>query len=197
VGAERIDLAGRRFGRLTVRRVVVCAPRVHWLCSCDCGRTVRVRNNNLLSGNTGSCGCSHVKHGQARPGRHSIEYDAWINMKSRVKRDRNYQGRVSVCRRWSVFQNFFDDMGRRPSARHSVERVNNNGDYSPKNCRWATRIEQQNNRRVCKYITAEGLRLTVAQWARRLGTRGTTIQKRLSLGWGSVAAVTVPVGGQR
>jgi hypothetical protein len=197
VGAERIDLAGRRFGRLIARRVVVRAPRVQWLCSCDCGRTVRVRNNNLLSGNTRSCGCAHVRHGQAKFGHRSTEYHAWINMKSRVRRDRNYRGRVSICRRWSVFENFFADMGRRPSVRHSIERVNNDGNYTPKNCLWATRVEQQNNRRVCKYITAEGLRLTIAQWARRLGTRGATIQKRLLLGWGSVAAVTVPVGGQR
>lgn len=190
-------MIGRRFGRLTVGRVVELVPRVQWLCSCDCGAVVRVRNNNLLSGNTRSCGCAHVKHGQAKHGCRSIEYDAWLNMKSRVRGDRNYLGRVSVCRRWAVFENFFADMGRRPSARHSIERVNNNGNYSPKNCRWATRIEQQNNRRVCRYITAEGLRLTIAQWARSLGTRGATIQKRLSLGWGSVAAVTVPVGGQR
>ena len=187
---------GDRFDRLVVREMVERKPRTKWLCDCDCGGTAIVRNNNLLSGNTVSCGCAHVEHGHAKLGDRSPEYVAWQNMQRRVRTDRNYRDRITICERWSEFENFLADMGCRPSEKHSLERKDNDGPYAPGNCKWATKTEQQNNRRVCRLIEANGERLTVAQWARKSRLSCSGIRNRLKNGWPPAAAVTVPAGGQ-
>lgn len=186
---------GDRFGRLVVQKMMEREPRVKWLCVCDCGGSVVVRNNNLLSGNTTSCGCARLRHGQAVKGARTPEFNAWLNMKARVRDDENYRGRVSICDRWLTFENFFADMGPRPTPLHTVERNDNDGDYEPGNCRWATREEQQNNRRLCRYVEVDGLKLTVTQWSRRSGISVGGITKRLRNGWDPKLAVTVAAWG--
>lgn len=132
----------------------------------------------------------------------AAEWDAWYEMKRRcysphVRPYRNYGGRgIKVCDRWlgpDGFENFMEDMGSRPSSSHSLDRKDNNGNYTPENCRWATPVEQQNNLRTNTVIEFAGKRMTAAQWERELGLRTGIITKRLSQqGWSVERALTVP-----
>lgn len=164
---KRIDLTGQRFGKLTVigfsRRVG--DPCSYFECVCDCGTRTDVRGSHLRSGETKACGCLmgrhphnkgdkrvNLKHGHTHPC--TTEYKAWDNMKSRcydTKRHnyKNYGGRgIKVCDRWRTsFENFLSDMGRKPGPEYSIDRKNNDGNYEPGNCRWATASEQRCNQR--------------------------------------------------
>ena len=147
---------GTRFGRL----VVVCLQGSdkwgsrQYDCLCDCGGRKVVVQYNLTSGHVRSCGClqreRRIKHGMSS----SPEYVAWLNMRDRCFKEqdpnyKNYGGRgITVCDRWKdSFQNFYEDMGPRPSGL-TLERVDNNGNYEPNNCEWATRAAQLSNRRA-------------------------------------------------
>jgi len=128
------------------------------------------------------------------------EYKAWKAMKDRCFNPNNqyysnYGGRgISVCDRWkNSFQNFFLDMGSRPTAKHSLDRIDNNADYFPKNCRWTTRVEQENNKRSNRFITIGCVTLTIAQWTKEMGYGQSVIQSRLKDGWSEFDAVMTPV----
>lgn len=148
------DITSRRFGRLTA--LSYNKTRRDWLCECDCGEKRYVRITALVRGRTVSCGC--YRRGRASPstthGRtETPEYRSWRAMKRRCLNPRAsqysyYGGRgVTVCERWLTFANFFADMGDKPSPEHSLERLNNDGPYTPDNCIWATRSQQVTNRR--------------------------------------------------
>lgn len=119
----------------------------------------------------------------------SREYQIWRQMRDRCnnpnsRRYKNYGGRgITVCKRWDSFERFYEDMGPAPSLLHTIERINNDGKYTPANCRWATPQEQANNRRTNKLITYRGKTQTIAQWARELGLPYHWIKYRLSIGW--------------
>jgi len=130
-----------------------------WLCRCVCGKEKPISSGALLSGGTVSCGCvgkknrliSSLKHGMCG----TVEYRTWRGMRERCHSKshmyfKNYGGRgIKVCDRWlSSFDAFFADMGNKPSPSHSIDRINNDGDYEPSNCRWATRKEQMKNTRI-------------------------------------------------
>ena len=129
------------------------------------------------------------------------EYKAWYNMKDRCfnpnhKCYSDYGGRgIKICDRWkNSFQNFFLDMGSRPTAKHSLDRIDNNADYFPKNCRWATKAEQVNNKRNNKpLITIGNETWTIVQWANKMGYGKTVIHNRLKDGWSDYDAVMTPV----
>lgn len=159
------DYTGRRFGRLIAQWPVGVRGVVHhWLCSCDCGNTVTVAKNSLQSNNTQSCGClmreiaakRQFKHGQSnhRGKRHaSPTYSTWSAMHKRCENPKAsdyayYGGRgIKVCRRWRSFNNFLTDMGERPIGKTLDRYPDNNGNYEPTNCRWASPKEQRSNQR--------------------------------------------------
>ena len=188
-----IDISGRRFGRLVVldRDAVNSSsnkPRLR--CRCDCGKEVIVINGSLKSGHTLSCGCYnkeiikiHVKtHGMTR----TNIYRIWKSMMQRCCNERdksyyNYGARgIRVCSRWHKFENWYADMGDRPTPQHSIERINNDGDYLPSNCKWATRAEQNSNKRVNHYIEYNGQRKTMRQWSVDLGFSYQTLASRIN-----------------
>lgn len=132
------------------------------------------------------------------------EYIAWARMKSRCfyagdSRYHSHGGRgITVCDRWrESFSHFLADMGAKPGPDYSVDRINNDGNYEPSNCRWATRKEQANNRRNNRFIEYRGERKTLQQWANELGMNRTTIAARLARGWSMERAVTSPLDRQR
>ena len=128
------------------------------------------------------------------------EYIAWKHMKSRCfnfnhKRYLDWGGRgITVCDHWkNSFENFLADMGSRPTAKHSLDRINNDADYFPKNCRWATKAEQQNNTRYNRLITIGCVTLNIMQWTKEMGFKQNVIYDRLKDGWSEFDAVMTPV----
>ncbi len=133
-----------------------------------------------------------VKHGRYK----TPEYRAWQKLIDRCENPKsqtyhNYGGRgIAVCDRWHSFTEFYADMGDRPSPQHSIDRINNDGNYEPSNCRWATIQEQNSNRRDNRIVEVNGLALTTAEWARRLGINGRTFACRIEAGWSPEEAVS-------
>jgi hypothetical protein len=167
---KKIDLAGQRFGRLKVISENGRAPKsgaVLWLCRCDCGNTTVVTGGNLRSKITKSCGCykkeREVENFKTHGGTYKPEYSPWKAMRKRCsnKNDIHYHlygGRgIRVCSRWDNFENFLEDMGPRPSKKHSIDRINPNGNYEPSNCRWATPTVQARNKRKRKTTKITGV----------------------------------------
>lgn len=151
----RRDIADIPFGQLTAkRRVESRNKRTCWLCECSCGRFVVVQLTNLTSGHTTSCGCStNHTHGDTAYGETTTEYTAWKNMRRRCCDPtfmyyEDYGGRgIEVCNQWlNSYENFLADMGRKPAPEYSLDRIDNDGDYTPSNCRWATPEQQANNK---------------------------------------------------
>ena len=167
--ATLLDISGQRFGKLTALRHVGYRPGgAIWECQCDCGGTTVVYSQNLRKGRTKSCGCNTAKaisesvatHGESR-GNWTPEYRAWRAMLDRCNQTghssyKYYGARgIKVCERWKAsFANFVTDLGRKPSPKHSLDRIDVNGNYEPTNCRWATAIEQRRNRRDSNAIVA-------------------------------------------
>lgn len=203
------SLIGRVFGRGTV--FAECARDVspkgrresRWQLLCVCGEIYDVRRSNLVSGATLSCGCllreriteSRYVHGRVG----TPEYIVWAGMVARCtyakhKAYRQYGGRgICVCDEWrDSFAAFFRDMGERPTAKHSLERINNNGNYEPGNVRWATRQEQNNNRSNNHVLEYGGERKTLANWARSLGVPARRLHSRLAYGWSVERTLTEP-----
>lgn len=161
---------------------------------CDCGAEITASSANLKSGHVQSCGCLRSELSAARKRthnmRHSKEYQAWNSMRNRcnnskVQRYANYGGRgIKVCKEWeSSFEAFLKDMGRCPSPNHSIDRIDNNGNYEPGNCRWATRRTQANNKSDTAYFTFNGVRDSVGNWSEKTGIKPSTILARISRGW--------------
>lgn len=146
-----------------------------------------MNNANLKRGN--------LQHGHTRTGWQSPTYQVWAGMVKRCSNPRlqafkYYGGRgIRVCDRWLTFTNFLTDMGERPPDK-TLDRIDNDGNYEPGNCRWATRAQQRRNSRYTRMITFRGETLCIADWADRIGVPRSTLWMRLSYGWSVEAAVT-------
>ena len=202
---------GTKFGKLTASAFIRMDPKVGqiWEFVCECGKLV-VRPIALIkSGHASSCGCLRIERLTARSTTHGFclhrqrnrTYSSWANMIQRCENPKNpdfsyYGGRgIKVCGRWKSFQRFFEDMGQRP-VKTTLERVDNNGNYHPKNCIWASRIVQGSNMRSCRLLTHNGKTLTVAAWARELRVSRWMLYTRLRSGWPVDRILTSP-GGKR
>lgn len=198
---SKIDLAGRKFMMYTV---IERSPKVghkncsFWLCRCDCGAIRHVNQSNLIQGKSRSCGCYQKQrvsetfrtHGQSGTsqtgGKQTAEYTAWMTMKNRCynknsKDYSDYGGRgILMCKRWlKSFENFFKDMGAKPTSLHSIDRLDTNGNYTPSNCRWATPTEQANNKRTTLFFKLDKEQLTISQLSSRFSIKYATLRHRL------------------
>jgi hypothetical protein len=167
---------------------------------CNCGKTFSATLSNVSSGKTKSCGCLARSLREAQRLDPSVKAvkAIWQGILFRCENPSakfysQYGGRgIYVCERWKDFNNFFQDMGTRPSKHHSLDRINNDGPYSPDNCRWATRVEQQNNRRCNVMLTLNGESKTVPQWSREIGINQKLLRSRVKLGWSDEKILTTP-----
>lgn len=200
-----LDLIGRRFGRLVVqsRTKNGWQRNAQWKCICDCGHRKIVAGASLVHGATKSCGClarelakdRFTTHGSWR----SPEYASWDGMVQRCTNPKHpkweyYGGRgITVCERWRTFAHFLQDMGQRPIGATLDRFPNNNGNYEPGNCRWASYIEQHNNTRRQRFVEFQGETITVAELARRVGLYQELIGVRLRRGWSLEQAIEVDV----
>jgi hypothetical protein len=201
-----IDLVGLSFGRLkVVERAPNKGKHACWVCDCSCGtQGIIVLGGNLRRGNTQSCGClhkertgqAHYKHGMVN----TSEYAIWSSMRQRCLDPNSpaynrYGGRgITICDTWEdSFEAFYTDMGPRPSATHSLERINNDLGYSKENCRWATPSEQSRNTRRNHLLTYNGKTQCVTDWAEEMHLSSAAIFLRLRRGWDIEKTLTTPL----
>lgn len=191
------------FGRLTVLSNLGSRS----LCMCQCGSTKTFHNGNLRSGDSKSCGCLRKELVSEKNTKHLMEgsrtYVCWSNMKARCFNEKHHrysaygERGITVCDRWrDSFENFIGDMGEAPEGR-TIDRINVNGNYEPGNCRWATREQQDNNKRSSVKVDIDGNLKTAAEWSSISGVPRRTIVSRLNLGWGAKSAVFTAVGAKR
>ena len=205
--SKRIDLTGRKIGKLTVIQYAGNdkGKNARWECRCDCGRRTVVAGNHLRNGHTQSCGClqrdrassSNTKHGGSKTRLHKT----WSGMKDRCLNPNNkayerYGGRgITICDEWrDDFQAFYGwAMSNGYSDSLTIDRVDSNGNYAPSNCRWITNKEQQNNKRNNRYLTYNGETHMVKDWAKITGLNYKTILMRIDhYNWDTERALTTP-----
>ena len=198
------DLTGQKFGMLTV--IEFAGNNQYrasmWRCICDCGNEIVVRGEDIRSGKTLSCGClrttNHFKiHGESD----TRLYEIWCGMKKRCYNPNevgyiNYGERgISVCSEWyndyTIFRDWANENGYQDDL--TIDRINNDGNYEPDNCRWATRLEQNNNTRQNAYYEFNGEVHSLADWCRILNLNYNTIRSRLRYGWSFEQAITTPI----
>lgn len=201
-----IDLTGKRFGRLTVLgRSQEPSEKVKWICKCDCGTVKSINGNSLRNGNTRSCGCFKTENAKLLYSglrqKNKALYGIWWAMRQRCnnknsKSYHNYGGRgITVCSEWNAsFDNFYYwsyDNGYEDGLQ--IDRINNDGNYSPDNCRWVDRETQANNRRNVKLYKIDGQEKSLPQWCREYNASYYTVRQRVyKLGWDIKDALIVP-----
>tara|TARA_R110000787_G_C13271856_1_gene431571 strand:+ start:164 stop:808 length:645 start_codon:yes stop_codon:yes gene_type:complete len=198
---SNVDIKGLRFGRLVAVSLDFSKSRKAYLCKCDCGNKKVIMRQSLINGCTSSCGCIKKKYNHPK-GYNTKTYKLWHTMIRRChnKKSKDYKRYSSkgiiVCDRWqglNGFVNFISDMGERTSDLHSIDRIDNDGIYTPENCRWATIDEQANNRSSNLPITINGETKNLCQWSVIYKINNQTISERIKRGWDHALAVTKPV----
>jgi len=195
------DETGKVFGKLTAMEYVPGAEmgdsKAYWRCRCECGAITVVAGARLRNGKARSCStrCGWTGHGMHQ----SPEYSSWEHMKARCYNKSNGSYRlygkkgIEVCERWKdSFENFYADMGPKPSRKHSVGRIDGTKGYSPENCRWETPTQQAGNTSRNVYLTYNGETKPIERWARELGIAPNTLRNRLKKGWDVEKALTCP-----
>ena len=205
------DLTGQKFFCWTVIKLSFrIGKRSYWECRCDCGAMQIVQEVNFKNERSWSCNCLkgngkskktkttykiNILHGMSS----WPEYKVWKSLRARCfnKNDKNfkdYGGRgIEVCESWrNSFTNFITDVGRRPSPTHSIDRIDNNGNYEPNNCKWSNSSEQANNRRNNHILTLDGKSLNIMQWAKTTEIPYDEILRRLKEGWPAEQALYAP-----
>lgn len=196
------DITGQKFGILVVTGRDPSWPKskgTRWFCSCECGGKTSVMSRDLKSGHTKSCGCSkggfnrRVERGVC----YTITYRVWSQMLWRCNpmqsSDPKYVA-LGVCDRWKSYESFLEDMGPRPSIKHSIDRIDNSRGYEPGNCRWATIFQQANNRSNNRKITFNGATKNMVEWAAEVGISLQTLSSRINTRkWTVERALTEPV----
>ena len=201
---RRLDLTGRRFGKLLViDRALNNKTQTRWNCICDCGRYAIVGTNCLMRGHTKSCGCSkgefvslnRIKHGL----KNTATYVVWKGMRERCNNPKasNYyrygQRGIKVCEEWNDYVKFYEwAIANGYKEGLTLDRINNDGDYCPNNCRWVDKLTQGNNKCNNRVIEYQGQRYTLIQLSRLCGIERRTLGRRLSVGWSIEDAVTIP-----
>ncbi len=191
-------LVGKKFERWTV---ISSAPQHStktgplYKCRCVCGTEKVIRASSLTCGDSRSCGCLHrelsaareTRHGHTKGSETSAEWRVWRNMRARCmvvgsQQWERYGGRgIRICQRWvESFEAFYEDMGPRPSPTHSLDRIDNDGDYSKANCRWATPSEQSTNRRTTRFLTFQGKTQSMSAWASEVNVSKEHMHRRLT-----------------
>lgn len=204
------DITGCIFSRLTVLGFSGRNKHgnIFWFCRCDCGNITKISGSNLRNGTSSSCGCFRsekvkerlIIHGKYKKSNISPEHNTWQSMLNRCLSPKNkqfhrYGGRgIQVCDRWKEsFENFLADMGKRPEGKTLDRYPDNNGNYCPENCRWATRKEQQNNMSSNKELTFDGRIQNISQWANEAGIKVDVFWHRINYGWPIEKAMSTPV----
>ena len=201
-----IDLTGRKFGRLTVlRRGRNCGASAGWICECDCGTIRNVSGSHLRNGHTKSCGCYkhdlHTSHNMSN----TRLYHIWENMNKRCHDKNNKECKYHGSRGIKIHFTCFEDFAHWAfisgySDNFSIDRIDNNGNYSRDNCRWVTNYQQSRNMRSNIFIThpETGERLCAVDWSRKLGGADNVVRTRIkSYGWSPQKAITTPVHKKR
>jgi len=199
------DLKGRVFGRMTVleRSESSSNGKTKWLCQCECGNQHAVLAAGLLNGTTKSCGCLHLETVKVNCKTHGMTntaaYKRWQAMRKRCTNpkaeDYGYYGGRGIVfdTRWESFENFYADMGDPPTDKHTLDRLDSDGNYCKENCKWATRREQGNNTSRNVVIELDGVRHTMQEWCRILpNVLYSTVRSRIQKGWDPVKALTTP-----
>ena len=201
-----IDLTGQRFGRWVVLKKAPPRPQKggsYWVCQGDCGTVSEVYGKSLRKGSSSSCGCWRKEWASATNAIHGMcktrLYRTWSHMMDRCyrPRTRNYQrygGRnISVCDEWHSFLGFAEwALNNGYSDNLTIDRVDNNGNYCPQNCRWVDYTTQANNRSNNHLVSISGETKTIAEWSRIYGIDYSLIRQRMYLGWDEEKAITTP-----
>ena len=190
---------GQIYGLLTVIGVIPgkinkCSGERYVYCKCECGKNSIHKMGNLRNGHTKSCGCYRknfmVTHGNCVDHKHTTEYGCWSGLLSRCYNSQhkhfcNYGGRgISVCARWKdSFENFLIDMGPKPNKNYSIDRIDNNSNYEPSNCRWANKKQQNFNKRTTRIIEYNSVSHTIDEWSEITGINKECLRSRLKRGW--------------
>lgn len=197
------NLRGLTFGRLTALGFAgMINHNAYWWCSCRCGQLCRVKGGNLACGHTLSCGCLRddanraALHGESKNHEVSAELRAFYAARKRCADTSDpYYGGRGIEFRFESFRQFLDDLGRRPSPDHSLDRKDVNGHYEPGNVRWATKLQQLRNKRNTKYLIINQVNKPLRIWAEEYGLDPQLVWLRVQRKWCDECSVLLPKGG--